>query len=208
MKYRVSNVEAFRQWEQDEDSDMAEIIARISGAEPPSAAMEAGTAFHKVLENAISGLDLDAAEELGHRFLFPTNMIVEVTPIRELRASKTYIVDGEPITISGQVDAIDGNRIEDHKTTSRFDADRYLSGYQWRLYLDIFGADRFRWNVFEIVQVESAAPSEGFDLPMPEYEVLAQHRLEQFRYPALEADCLALVTRFARFVREHVEQVA
>ena len=39
---------------------------------------------------------------------------------------------------------IDGLRIEDHKTTSRFEPDWYLPGYQWRLYLDIFGASRFR----------------------------------------------------------------
>ncbi len=208
MRHRVSNVEAFRQWERDEDSTLEELLEKISGEFQPSAAMLAGTAFHKVLENAIPGVEIDAAEELGHRFVFAPGLQVEVVPIRELRASKTYMVDGEPVTITGQVDALEGLRIEDHKTTSRFDPDRYLDGYQWRLYLDIFGASLFRWNVFEIAEIDSTQPSEGFDLPPPEYEVRTQHRLEQYRYPALEADCLALVSRFARFVREHVTVTA
>jgi hypothetical protein len=148
---------------------------------------------------------VERLEANGHVFTFAGDFDVQMAPIRELRASKVYIVDGVPIRISGQVDQIDGKRIDDHKTTGRFDADRYLAGYQWRLYLDIFGADVFRWNVFEIQQVESCTPTEGFELPPPEYEVFAQHRLEQFRYPALEADCQALVERFARFVRDHIE---
>lgn len=207
MKYRVSNVERFRQWEQDEDGDTAELVADICGLGGASPAMRAGTALHLALENAIPG-EVERLEVPGYVFTFSKAFELEVTPIRELRASKTYMVDDEPITISGQVDAIDGLRIEDHKSTARFDPDRYLSGYQWRLYLDIFGAWQFRWNIFEMVEVESAQPSEGFELPPAEYEITAQHTLSQFRYPALEADCLALVTRFARFVRQHIEATA
>lgn len=204
MRYRVSSVEAFRQWEVDEDADTDKLLAGICGMGEETQAMRAGTALHKALELAEPG-DVERLAVPGYVFTFPADFRHEVTPIRELRASKTYMVDGEPIIISGQVDAIDGLRIEDHKTTSRFDADRFLAGYQWRLYLDIFGANHFRWNVFEMAQVESTAPTEGFELPPYEYEITATHRLEQYRYPALEADCLALVTRFARFVRERIE---
>lgn len=209
MKYRVSNVERFRQWEQDEDGDTAALIADICGLGEPSKAMAAGTAFHKVLEQfAAPGEVWNEAGADGFRFMFPTDFELEVTPVRELRASKVYIVDGQPITISGQVDAIHGLRIEDHKTTARFDADRFLSGYQWRLYLDIFQAAQFRWNVFEIQEVESTAPTDGFELPPAEYEVVAQHQLEQYRYPELANDCQSLVARFARFVRDHIEAPA
>jgi hypothetical protein len=125
-----------------------------------------------------------------------------------MRASKTYMVDGEPIIISGQVDAIDGLRIEDHKTTGRFDPERYLAGCQWKLYLEIFGAQHFRWNVFEMQEVESTQESFGFDAPAPQFEIFAMHTLEQFRYPGMEKDCQELVSRFARFVRDHVEVAA
>lgn len=206
MKYRVSNVEAFRKWEEDEDADLARLLSDIRGESAPSELMLAGTAFHKCLEEIASApIDYDSVSALGHVFTFADDVTVEVTPIRELRASKTWIVDGEPITISGQVDAIDGLRIEDHKTTGRFDPERYLAGCQWKLYCDIFGARHFRWNVFEIQQVESTEHGEGFELAKPQFEITAQHRLEQFAYPGMAEDCAALVARFARFVREHIE---
>lgn len=196
--WRVSNVESFRQFEQDDEAEAGQFIDELLNGFPPSAAMQAGTAFHKALELAEPGVTGPELHSEGHVFTFRGDFEVRLPVIRELRASKTYMVDGEPIVISGQVDAIEGLRIEDHKTTSRFDPDRYLTGYQWRLYLDIFGASVFRWNVFELSELD--APGH--------YEVRDQHTLEQFRYPALQADCQALVERFARFVRHHVQPLA
>ena len=194
MRWRVSNVEAFRQFEMDDEADAGQFIDELLNGFGPSAAMQAGTAFHKALELAEPGDASTTLHSMGHVFTFRGDFEVRLPVIQELRAAKTYVVDGRPIVISGQVDGIEGLRIDDHKTTSRFDPDRYLAGYQWRLYLDIFGASVFRWNVFEINEL---------DLP-GHYEVRDQHTLEQYRYPALGADCQALVERFARFVREHV----
>lgn len=192
--WRVSNVEAFRKFEQDEEADMGEFIGELQFGFESSAAMLAGTAFHKALEDAPTGITATSLMALGHTFTFRGDFEVRLPVIRELRASRTYMVDGEPIVISGQVDGIEGLRIDDHKTTARFDPDRYLTGYQWRLYLDIFGASVFRWNVFEMAEQDQPG----------HYEIFALHPLEQHRYPALHEDCSALVTRFARFVREHV----
>lgn len=197
MSWRVSNVESFRRFEQDEEADTQEFILELLHGIPESPAMLAGTAFHKALELAQPGTEVMALEALGHTFTFCGDFEIALPVIRELRASKTYMVDGKPIVISGQVDDIEGLRVDDHKTTSRFDPDRYLSGYQWRLYLDIFGASIFRWNIFEIAEKDTP----GF------YEVFAQHQIEQYRYPTLGADCQALVERFARFAREYVEPV-
>lgn len=196
--HRVSNIEAFRQWEADEETELEPLLAKLRGESEPSEAMVAGTAFHKALELSPTGLTAESVTAMGYTFTFRGDFEIELTPIRELRGWKTYIVDGEPITITGQVDALEGLRIEDHKTTARFDPERYLAGYQWRLYLDIFGASQFRWNVFEI----SAGDEVGA------YEVRDMHRVEQFRYPGLEADCQAIVNRFARFVREHLAVAA
>lgn len=193
--WRVSNVEAFRQFELDEEAEPAQFIDELLHGFEPSAAMQAGTAFHKALEDSPTGLTVNSMEALGHVFTFRGDFVVRLPVIRELRASKTYMVDGQPIVISGQVDGIEGLRIDDHKTTRRFDPERYIAGCQWKLYLDIFGASVFRWNVFELNEL---------DLPGL-YEVRDQHTLEQYRYPALGADCQRLVERFARFVREHVQ---
>ena len=195
--FRVSEVESFRQWRDDEEADLELLLNRMRGLGGESEAMRAGTAFHAALEMAPTGIEVETLEANGHVFTFAGDFEIGLPKIREVRASKVYMVDGEPISISGQLDAIEGKRVEDHKTTGRFDPDRYLTGYQWRLYLDIFGADTFRWNVFEIKQ-DSEDPMH--------WEVTATHRLEQCRYPAMTADCQALVADLARFAREHLPE--
>jgi hypothetical protein len=196
MTFRVSEVESFRQWQQDEDADLDLLLARMRGETEASEAMLAGTAFHKALELAPAYLTVSSIDALGYDFRFSGDFEIALPNIREVRAGKTYTVDGEPIVISGQVDAIHGKRVEDHKTTGRFDPERYLGGYQWRLYLEIFGADAFRWNVFEI---------RVMDDPLV-WEVFASHRLEQFRYPGMGADCERLVADLARFARVHLPE--
>lgn len=195
MKYRVSHVEAFRQWEQDDDADIESLLRRIRGDEPPSEKMLAGTALHKALELAQDDGEVSELQADGYTFLFAGDFKIALTHVRELRAHKTYMADGRPIVISGQVDQIEGKRIDDHKTTGRFDPERYLDGCQWRLYLDIFNADRFRWNVLEMEETDEPGV----------WRVFNQHTLEQYRYPELPADCAGLVTRFARFVRDYIE---
>lgn len=193
--YRVSHVEAFRRFEADDDASLDALVASILGRDEPTPKQAAGTAFHRALEAAAAGVDVDELRADPYLFRIACDCEIQLPELRELRGSRVYVVDGEPICISGQVDAIEGKRIDDHKTTGRFDPERYIAGAQWRLYLDIFGCDRFRWNVFELQETDDPFA----------WVVTSAHRLEQFRYPALEDDCRALVERFARFVRQHVE---
>jgi hypothetical protein len=196
MTFRVSELESFRQWREDEDADLELLLARMRGQTEASEAMLAGTAFHKALELSPTGIEASTIGALGYTFKFCGDFEIALPPVREVRASKTYCGDGYAITISGQVDAIHGKRVEDHKTTGRFDPDRYLTGYQWRMYLEIFGADRFRWNVFEIAVTDD---------PLT-WEVFAAHRLEQFRYPAIGADCERLAHDLARFAMDRMPE--
>ena len=197
--YRVSHVEAFRRWEMDDDADTDGLLAQLRGEDSPSERMRVGTAFHRALELANEGLDADELHAHGYVFVMLGDFEAEVADTREVRGSKRYLVDGRPITITGQVDAIDGRKVWDHKTTQGFEAEGYQAGYQWRLYLDIFGADCFVWQVFEVrpdTQDETRIYVSG------------AHRLEQWRYPDMVADCQRLVERFARFVRERIEDGA
>lgn len=195
MTFRVSEVESFRQWRDDEDADLELLLARMRGETEPSEAMLAGTAFHKALEVAQPG-EAATLQALGYTFNIVGDFELALPSIREVRASKVYPVDDCTVLVSGQLDAIEGKRVEDHKTTGRFDPERYLGGYQWRLYLEIFGANHFRWNVFEIAAT---------DEPLT-WEVFAAHRLEQYRYPGMGADCEKLVADLARFAREHLPE--
>lgn len=198
MTFRVSEAESFRQWQEDEDADLEVLLSRLRGQSEASEAMLAGTAFHKALELA-AAKDHAKLFALGYTFNVAGDFELAIPAIREVRASKTYQTDVGPITISGQLDAIEGKRVEDHKTTGRFDPERYLNGYQWRLYLDIFGANHFRWNVFEIA-------CDGEDPSGLTWNVIDAHRLEQYRYPAMVDDCQRLAQDLARFAVDHLPE--
>lgn len=195
MTFRVSEAESFRAWRDDEDADLDLLLQRLRGQSEASEAMLAGTAFHKALEVAQVG-SASVLHGLGYTFNVCGDFEIALPAIREVRAGKTYTADDIAITISGQLDAIEGKRVEDHKTTGRFDPERYLTGYQWRLYLSIFGADHFRWNVFEIAATDDPVT----------WDVHSFHRLEQYRYPGMETDCERLALDLAAFARDHMPE--
>lgn len=186
MLARVSNIESFRRWREDEEQSIEQLVHWLTTDEP-SEAMLAGTAFHKALELATPG-EYTVLEANGYRFELPDAEIA-LPKIREVRAYGNY----GALQVTGQVDILDGKRVDDHKTMSRFDAERYLEGYQWRFYLDLFGADVFRWNVFELKE-----------LGLRHYKVAEPQMLETYRYPGMHRDCDRLAADFYEFARAHL----
>lgn len=186
MLARVSNIEAFRRW-RDADDMPVEDLVRFITVDSPTPAMLAGTAFHEALEHAEPG-SYDVLQAMDHTFHLPDADLV-VPTIREVRAFGNY----GGLTVTGKVDCLDGRRVDDHKTTSRFDAERYLAGYQWRYYLDLFDADTFRWNVFELKPVGEL-----------EFAVSAPQLLEITRYPGMHEDCMRLALEYLQFARDHL----
>lgn len=198
MIVRVSNLESFRYWRENEDAELEPLLSRLRGDDAPSPAMEAGTAFHKALETAQEGVK-DVLLANGYKFLIECDVTLALPEIRELRMFKAY----GPLTVTGQVDALEGKRIEDHKTTARFDADRYMEGYQWRFYLDLFSANTFRWNIFELSPA-NAFDHDGYDGKV--YSVHGFHTLEQVRYPGLHADCAKLAGDYYAFASRYLNE--
>jgi hypothetical protein len=186
MLARVSNLETFRRWRLDEAATFEDLEARLC-FDQPTEAMQAGTAFHAALETAADGEHAELSAN-GFRFILP-DAELELPTIREVRAHAQY----GPLTVTGKVDAMVGMRIDDHKTTRQFDAESYVQGYQWRFYLDLFGANTFRWNVFELVEREPRV-----------FEVKSLHTLEQHRYPGMLADCERLARDFYEVVSQRI----
>ncbi len=186
MLARVSNIEAFRRWREAEDQPVENLIEFIT-VDNPTPAMLAGTAFHEALENAQPGT-YEVLEAMGYTFHLPDAELV-LPSIREVRAYGQY----GGLTVTGKVDCLDGRRVDDHKTTSRFDAERYLAGYQWRFYLDLFDADVFRWNVFELRELEPLV-----------FQVSAPQLLEITRYPGMHDDCMQLALDYLAFARDYL----
>lgn len=206
MRASVSDIEAYRRWREDPDAELAELLAQLRGQWPDSPRRSAGSAFHRALELAEPG-EFEQLQADGHVFLIDAEIEIELPEVREVRASRTWQLPDGPLTLSGQVDAISGSRVDDHKTTVQMDAEGYLAGYPWRLYLELFGADTFRWNVFEMRQVLERELSTLPGLPAGRtYLIHAAHRLEQHRYPGMAQDCTRLLADFQAFARAHLPE--
>lgn len=188
MLARVSSLETFRRWRLDESQDSADLVARLTDFQPTEA-MLAGTAFHAALEVAKAG-EYAQLHAHGYTFILPDAEIA-LPDIREIRAFGNY----GPLTVTGKLDCLHGKRVEDHKTTATFRPDGYLEGCQWRFYLDLFGADVFRWNVFEISPVRGEEKT---------YTVKPPQLLEQCRYPGLHDDCMDLARDYYQFAAVHM----
>ena len=191
MLARVSNIEAFRRWREDEEQTTEDLIRFIT-VDEPTEAMQAGTAFHRALELASEGKH-ETLRANGYTFNLPDDGVVELPSIRELRAYRQY----SGLTVTGQVDGIHGRLIVDHKTTKRCDPERYLTGCQWQYYLDLFGADVFRWHIFEI---KETAPLE--------YDVAPPQVLTAYRYPEMHAYCERLAAEYLDFAKRFLSEAA
>jgi hypothetical protein len=186
IRARVSNLEEFRKWRDDEDQIPADLVLRLTNFQPTEP-MKAGTAFHKALESVQDG-EHEHLHADGYTFILPDGQIA-LPAIRELRAFGSY---GE-LEVTGCVDGLQGRTVNDHKTTARADFERYLTGYSWRYYLDLFDADRFRWDIYEIKHIKGLI-----------YQVSEPQMLETFCYPGMHDDCRRLAEEFYEFASVHM----
>lgn len=195
MLARVSNIEAYRQWKNwqplfdGQDDPTVDDLVRFITVDEPTDAMKAGTAFHKALEMAGNGTH-HQFEANGYTFLLPDGAL-SLPDIREMRAHGQY----GGLTVTGQVDGVEGRIVTDHKTTAKFDPERYLNGCQWKFYLDVFDANEFRWNVFVIKELEPLV-----------YGVSAPQSLTAYRYPEMHEHCEKLAADYLAFARVHIRE--
>lgn len=190
--YRVSHLAAFARWREDEESDAGWLVNQILSNEETEA-MRKGTAFHKALEIAVEG-EYDSIERDGYTFHFTGQFELSLPATREMRVGKDY----GGLIVSGQCDAIAGKTIYDHKSTEYFDAEKYLTGWQHRFYLDLFGADRFIWYVWEMNQMDESG----------HYNVHTLHPLTQYRYAGMDRELRALAADFKVFADRYLKREA
>ena len=183
MRLSVTDVDAIMAWI-DSDSDIDALLRRLRREEPPTRAMMAGRAFHKVMENA-SG-DLETAIADGFSFRFAIESEIAIPPIRELKGEIEISTSIMPVTLVGVVDGMKGKVVTDYKLTSYFDAERYINSFQWKAYLTMFKADRFNYEVFTMSDDGEIVIKSHDTLPLCRYE--SMHR-EVF-------DCVEEAARF------------
>lgn len=156
---RVSTLEQFRRVMTTEYAPESELIGTLHGKPPaPSWQMEAGTAWHKVLENPVAHAQIDFTDPahptqyyLSGDYTFSAeavNAALEcIGPgVREMLGSKEIA----GVRVQGTCDHMRGLLVQDAKTKfSTPDARDYEKSLQWRLYLLIHGAACFKYNLFD-----------------------------------------------------------
>lgn len=188
LSVSVTNLESFRQWEEDEDLDLQWLLDRLQDKEE-TPAMSIGKAFHRAMENLTVG-ERNVLTDGDYRFDLNCDAEIFVPTLEEMSIQKQY---GD-LTVRGRVDALSGKEVTDYKSTQQFDPDRLMFGYQWRYYLDMTDCDSFCWKVF--VLKEFGGPGC--------YEVRDVHTLRQKRYPDMHTDCARLAARYSLFANNHL----
>jgi hypothetical protein len=176
-------------WKEQEDLDVGWLLNRLLVREQTDK-MKAGEAFHKALENAPDS-EHYSLSAMGYTFSFLCDAEIALPRLRECSVSQDY----EGLRVKGRVDLIDGKTVSDIKTTEYADLERYMEGLQWRFYLDMTGADRFDWHVFQMREV---ATKEADRL----CEVFGYHKLTQYRYASIHEDCLEAAREYREFAEK------
>jgi len=174
-----------------------ELVSRLRREAPPNRAMAMGTAWHSVLENPPED-ELVAVERDGFHFLIECDAEITLPQVREIRAEKTYVVDGVDVTLTGGCDGITGNVVTDHKLTARPDPEKYSDSYQWRAYLDIYEANTFEYILYHALD---RGEDNGNQVIIRD---VAPFRM--YRYPGMQDDLIAGIREFVEFARVHLPE--
>jgi hypothetical protein len=167
-----------------------EFIGRLLRTDPPNFKMLAGTAFHSIMENPpdlISTINKD-----GFTFIVDCDVEIQLPQVREIRANKTYFVNGVYVTLTGGTDGITGNRVDDHKLTFDPKPENYFDSYQWRAYLDIYNADMFKYILYHGVE-------DGNTITIKDVSTMFM-----YRYPNMQNDLMYKISELLLFTRDNI----
>lgn len=198
IRISATQLESYRRWMINDESTIGDMINYLLRRTPPTEAMLAGSAFHKVLENAKYNDELTLVEQDGFKFdLSALDCEISLPESKEFKLEKQTIINGEQVTFVGVVDAIQVNEIFDHKLTSRPDAENYIDSMQWRCYLDWFDCDKFTYNLFQ-----SYKPANQ-DI----YQIKSFLPISFYRYNSIGQDIHDIASSFIEFVKTHVPEL-
>jgi hypothetical protein len=195
MRISVTELDAYRYYRDNEDAELEQLLNRLRRLEPPTREMEAGKAFHKLLERAVPG-ELAFVHDGDFCFDFrQLDAAIMLPPVRELKGEMRVSTSVGPVVLVGVVDAMD-QAVHDYKLTERFDAEKYADSYQWRCYLTMFGAQKFIYDVFVAHE----------DLEMGQHVVYEYHALPLYAYPQMREDVAREVSEFVEFVHKYLPE--
>ncbi len=202
VKLRVTDLDSWEAFVRPEieafELTLEQILARLNRQDSESDEMRAGTAFHKLLENARAGDVLDGGLEGialdGWVFHFDGDFQVQLPWHREELVEREIQTPYGMVLLRGKTDGSGGLEAVDHKLTfGQFDAERYADSWQWRAYLTMLGVKRFRYLVYQARKLTDE-----------HVWIYAVHELTFWAYPEMEGQVKRQVTELAEFVVKNV----
>lgn len=197
LRVSTTTLEAYRRLVQTDFGTDAELADQVMGKPwTPTWQMNAGTAWHKVLETSAGGWSGGDFVREGHFSFGPMKAINEaihhIGPgVWEVKATHVFELDWLKVNVVAKADHVRGLVIQDNKAKfSQADARDYEAALQWRFYLLCHGAQCVRYNLFPFKE-----PAQNSDL----YTLKEIISFRFWAYPELECDCLAWVSRFVNW---------
>jgi hypothetical protein len=213
----VTSLEAFRRYiagvsQFDTEANLLDVLSgRFEGNE----FTYIGSAFHSIVEHgeeayrvadggyvlevdgyAVLMDGLQVATALQYKHEYPA-------AFHEVSFGMDFLDGRFPLHVSGRLDLPHGDDIRDIKTkfsapkgVNDCPAEGYIDSCQWRLYLQMTGADRFYFDVFQF---------DGYDktkhgLDVRGLKLTRTEPIECLRYDAMEQDNRQLVDEFREYI--------
>lgn len=202
---RVTQLEKFRRFkcEASEYDTEQSVIDSLDGTLTGNDKTNIGSAFHWLIEKHH---ERDLKEQCFDKFdvifndeqiKIALNHVAELgTFTPEIRMSKVFNTKFGDISITGQIDKLQGKIIRDTKVTFRSKSTtEYYDSYQWRVYLSIFELDRFIYDLFEVEKYKDEYQRDVTRCIITPYEPY-----ECIRYELMEADVINLLNEFLEWV--------
>lgn len=190
MRISATNLESFRLYLTGDWMEEAALLASLKGEFVPTPAVKLGHAYHSVLETPDRYRIRNGYACEGFWFadatMDPMLALIDRRGVFEVKTTKEL----GPITLVAQADHLVGAHLSEFKTTSSgFTVEKYLDSMQWRIMALLFEPLAITYRV-AILDDHGNGVAELKDL----------ESVTVYPYPALEQDCVALVTQFVDYV--------
>lgn len=209
FEVRVTMLEKFRRF-RDQVSESYDteqsVVDSLTGKFKGNDLTNIGTAFHYVVEKGAYGelvtpdilFDKWKVKATDEQIQICYNHSQSIRPfVPEVRLPKKFNSILGEITISGCTDVLQGNQERDNKF--KFSPPKmveYMDSYQWRIYLSIFGLDRFIYDVFEFIGYKECDGRDVTNCTLKQHEPF-----ECIRYENMENDIQTLINYFCEWIR-------
>lgn len=193
----VTDIDSFAWYKKIESMTADDMVDRLLRKAEQNEQMKIGQVFHDIMDNPPN--EIDAISRNGFTFLFECESTIIIPQVREIKTEKEYIVDGIRVVLVGKCDGVTANQIDDHKITFKPNPETYLDSFQWRAYLDMFGANKFRYLIY-------SARKKGHK-STPLIEIYDISELTMYRYQNMQNDLICGISDLLNFIKEYAPKM-